>query len=147
MKRVTQLLRLEAAILYWLLVFVIAAWLSYADRKTYKQQCDIVPGKITETVPTSSVKGKRPLAQYVVGTDTNYFAVRGTLTLTVGDAINVIYKKDDPKVAERYYIWYWFNFPLIIDVILIALVPFGIIWGLTAVFKTKTTVLSSNNPI
>jgi hypothetical protein len=147
MKRVKELLRLETAILYWLVVFGIAAWLSYADRKEYKQQCEIVPGKITEMVATSSVKGTRPLAQYVVGKDTNYFAVRGTLTLAVGDAINVIYKKDDPKTAERYNNWYWFNFPLIIDVILIALVPFGLIWGLTAIFKTKTIVLPSNRPL
>jgi hypothetical protein len=147
MKKIREFLRLETAILYWLIVFGIAAYLSYSDRNEYKQNCNIVPGKITEIVPTSSIKGYRPLAQYVVGKDTNTFAVRGTLTLAVGDAISVIYEKKNPEIAERYNIWYWFNFPLIIKVILIALLPFGIIWGLTGLFKTKTIVLPSNRPL
>jgi hypothetical protein len=147
MKYLFHLAQFRTAVYYWFIVFGIAAYLSYSDRSGYKDQCNIVDGKITEMVATTSVKGSRPLAQYVVGTDTNYFAVRGTLTLAVGDAINVIYEKKDPKVAERYYFWYWFNFPLIIKVILIALLPFALIWGLNAIFKTKTVVLPSNRPI
>lgn len=147
MKYLFHLAQFRMAVYYWLIIFCVAAYLSYSDRSAYRDQCDIVQGRITEIVPSSSVKGSRPLAQYVVGNDTNYFAVRGTLTLSVGDNINVIYDKKDPKVAERYYFWYWFNFPLIIDVILIALVPFGIIWGLNAIFKTKTVVLPSNKPL
>jgi hypothetical protein len=147
MKTIKRWLRVETAILYWLVVFGIAAYFSYTDRNEYKQHCAITPGKITEVVPTSSVKGYRPLAQYVVDKDTNYFAVRGTLTLAVGDDINVIYEKNHHEIAERYNIWYWFNFPLIINIILIALLPFGIIWGLTAIFKTKTIVLPSNRPL
>lgn len=147
MKKITSLFRLETAILYWLIVFGIAAYLSYQDRKDYKENCEIVVGKITETVPTSSVKGYRPLAEYIVGNDTNYFAVRGTLTLAVGDVVEVIYEKNNPRIAERYNTWYWFNFPLIIRVILIALFPFALIWGLTALFKTKTVILPSNRPL
>jgi hypothetical protein len=147
MKYLLHLAQFRMAVYYWLIVFGIAAYLSYSDRSKLRDHSEIVAGKITEIVPTSSVKGSRPLAQYVVGTDTNYFAVRGTLTLSVGDDINVIYDKNDPKVAERYYFWYWFNFPLIIKVILIALLPFGIIWGLNAIFKTKTVILPSNRAL
>jgi hypothetical protein len=147
MKTIKKWIRVETSILYWLLVFGVAAYFSYSDRNEYKQHCNIIPGKITEVVPTSSVKGYRPLAQYVVGNDTNYFAVRGTLTLAVGDAIDVIYEKNHPDIAERYNVWYWFNFPLIIKFILIGLLPFGIIWGLTSIFKTETIVLPSNRPL
>jgi len=65
----------------------------------------------------------------------------------VGADIKEIYEKNHHEIAERYNIWYWFNFPLIINIILIALLPFGIIWGLTAIFKTKTIVLPSNRPL
>lgn len=147
MKYLFRLVQFRTAVYYWTVVFLVAAYLSYSDRVAYREQCNIVEGKVIEIVPTSSVKGSRPLVQYVTGADTNYFAVRGSLTLAVGDVVNVIYEKNEPKIAERYYLWYWFNFPLIITVILIAMVPFGIIWGLNAIFKTKTVVLPSNKPI
>jgi hypothetical protein len=145
--RIRNFNRLKAGIIYWVIVFSIAGFLSYKDRTEYKNICNIVQGQITEMVPTSSVKGTRPLAQYVVGSDTNYFAVRGSLTLSVGDAIQVIYEREHPRIAERYHKFYWFNFPLIINIILIAVVPFGLIWGLTALFKTKTIILPSNKPL
>lgn len=147
MKYLLHLVQFRTAVYYWFVVLCIAAALSYSDRVAYRDQCNIVQGKVIEIVPTSSVKGSRPLVQYVSGADTNYFAVRGALSLSVGDAVNVIYEKNEPKIAERYHIWYWFNFPLIITVILIAMVPFIIIWGLNAIFKTKTVVLASNKPI
>jgi hypothetical protein len=147
MKYLFNLVQFRTAVYYWFIVFGVAAYLSYSDRVAYREQCSIVEGKVIEIVPTSSVKGSRPLVQYVAGTDTNYFAVRGSLRLAVGDMVNVIYEKNEPKIAERYHLWYWFNFPLIIKVILIALIPFAIIWGLNSIFKTKTIVLPSNRPL
>ncbi|MCE3282080.1 MAG: hypothetical protein K0Q66_817 [Chitinophagaceae bacterium] len=142
-----NILRIETAIIYWLIVFGIAAYMSYTDRKEYKEQCTVVPGMVYAEVPTSSIKKTRPLVKYVAGKDTNSFAVRGSLSLKVGDAIDVIYNNKEPEKAERFHTWYWFNFPLIIKIILIALFPFGIIWGLTALFKTKTIILPSNKPL
>lgn len=147
MKYLFHLAQFRMAVYYWLVIFIVAGYLSYADRAAYREQCNIVEGKVTEIVSTSSVKGSRPVVQYLSGADTNYFAVRGSLTLAVGDGINVIYEKSNPKKVERYHLWYWFNFPLIIKVILIALVPFGIVWGLNAIFKTKTVILPSNKPL
>ena len=142
-----NILRIETAIAYWLVVFGIAAYMSYTDRKDYKAECTVVPGVVVGEVPTSTIKKNRPVVQYVAGKDTNSFALPGAIRLSIGDALEVIYNNQDPKKAERYYTWYWFNFPLIIKIILIALVPFGIIWGLTAIFKTKTVIVPSNKPL